>query len=214
MFIKWIVCEVPYAFRREFSKAQEKWSRIKEVKGFIGQAGGWDEQDGNDACILSLWRDPDSHEYFMKRTHDIIFFDTHQSRYYNRLDIQFFELMYEMIPPMSPIASALIDAKMLRVDIFKSEHTGRGQIEQLSNTWMIDMKNKREILIGAFLRNIANPSELMLVSFWKSGHSHKRSLDEIFPALKIMIRNTASFTHLKSRQVHLQEYWKILPFHF
>lgn len=113
MIVKWIVCDVPFAKREAFSRAQEAWQKIAWAEGFLGQVGGWEADDspavladgkaapsaaglgGADAatgtaraCILSLWRDREAYEYFFEYTHDAVTYKNGQAAAYRGIDIQ------------------------------------------------------------------------------------------------------------------------------
>jgi len=70
--LKEILCEVDPARREAFSRAQEAWSALSGVAGFLGQIGGWVEGEPERACILALWKDEPSYRAFLGGIHDAI----------------------------------------------------------------------------------------------------------------------------------------------
>jgi hypothetical protein len=73
MDIKWIICTVKNNQKQAFSEIQQKWSLTANSNGFIGQIGGWNILNLNEACILSFWENKESLDAFMKNIHDKIF---------------------------------------------------------------------------------------------------------------------------------------------
>ena len=90
MFIKHILCTVKPENKIAFSKAQDMWQKTKEVKGFIGQLGGWNMNSLNEAVILSFWQDKSSLDSFMALLHDDIFHKNKQQNTYETIEVSHF----------------------------------------------------------------------------------------------------------------------------
>ncbi|MGM0837217.1 MAG: YdbC family protein [Bacillota bacterium] len=89
MLIKYIKCQVEEESRAEFSKAQEKWSDLAYVEGFIGQLGGWCEN--GEAVILGFWESSGAYQHFMEHIHDTIFLENNQGNTYRSITVTLYE---------------------------------------------------------------------------------------------------------------------------
>ncbi len=85
--LKEILCEVDPALREAFSRAQEAWNALSGVEGFLGQIGGWLEEEPNRACILALWSDEPSYRAFLGGVHDAIVSRSSQAATYLRCTV-------------------------------------------------------------------------------------------------------------------------------
>jgi len=90
MFIKWIKCRVQASNRARFSAAQEKWNELESILGFLMQAGGWNEADANEACILAVWENKQAYDHFMREAHDAIYERSKQKGTFKELSISAF----------------------------------------------------------------------------------------------------------------------------
>lgn len=111
MFGKWIRCQVEPHSKYCFSAAQARWSELAGLRGFLGQAGGWNVQQPTEACLVSFWKDADAYQDFMKNHHDPIFHRTGQAHSYKKITIELFQGSIEQTTENSPsLPEALITA--------------------------------------------------------------------------------------------------------
>jgi len=85
--LKEILCEVDPALREAFSRAQETWSALSGVAGFLGQIGGWLEREPERACILALWKDESSYRAFLGGIHDATVDESGQAATWRRCTV-------------------------------------------------------------------------------------------------------------------------------
>ena len=85
MVLKYIICDVPENHKKDFSKAQSKWTALKKQDGLVCQFGGWDLSNPNLAHIFGFWENRAALDHFMEEGHDLIFKATNQSDYYSRI---------------------------------------------------------------------------------------------------------------------------------
>ncbi|PLR85274.1 hypothetical protein CVD23_10015 [Bacillus sp. V33-4] len=57
LLVKWIRAEVPDDKREQFSEAQEQWAELRNLQGFLGQCGGWNQRNPSEACVIGFWKD-------------------------------------------------------------------------------------------------------------------------------------------------------------
>lgn len=89
MILKEILCWVQPGDEQAFAEAQESWRAALTFDGFLGQLGGWCEQDSQLAIILGAWRDQESYDTFMKPQglHDQVFAASQQGQYVQRSEV-------------------------------------------------------------------------------------------------------------------------------
>ncbi len=116
MLIKSIRCQVEEQKKESFSKGQTQWEPISAVKGFMGQLGGWCEQNPNQAWIIAFWENPSTYQQFMEEVHDRIFLDSGQEKTYTAIHVDFFEMNHQP----EQIASLVDHAEILKVETIDS----------------------------------------------------------------------------------------------
>ncbi|MGK5506750.1 YdbC family protein [Brevibacillus formosus] len=90
MLIKWITCKVSESQKQSFSLAQEKWRPLEGIEGFLGQIGGWNQDQPLEACILAFWENIHHYQSFMEKEHDPIFHQSGQSETYEAILVELF----------------------------------------------------------------------------------------------------------------------------
>lgn len=92
MLIKSIRCQVADEKKESFSRGQTEWQLLSHVDGFLGQVGGWCEQDPNMAWIVAFWESRTAYQHFMKEVHDKIFLESGQGKTYSSIQVDLFEM--------------------------------------------------------------------------------------------------------------------------
>jgi heme-degrading monooxygenase HmoA len=113
MLLKWIRCEVDEEKKTAFSAAQEKWRDLKGCPGFLGQIGGWNAAETQEACILAFWENLNFYQSFMSDKHDEIFEQSGQKGTYQKISVDIVEVK-QSINHMS-MTEVLQKSKMLYV---------------------------------------------------------------------------------------------------
>ena len=116
MLIKSIRCQVEKQKKGLFSKGQTQWEPVSHVKGFLGQLGGWCEQDPNQAWIIAFWENPSTYQHFMKEVHDRIFLSSGQGKTYSAIYVDFFEMDHQP----QQMASFVENCDVLNVEVLES----------------------------------------------------------------------------------------------
>ncbi len=115
MLLKWIQCEVDGEKKAAFSAAQEKWRDLKGYPGFLGQIGGWNVADPQEACILAFWENHDSYQSFMSDQHDEIFARSRQKGTYYKISVDIVEVKQRIELNHMSMIEVLQRSKMLYV---------------------------------------------------------------------------------------------------
>lgn len=186
MLIKWINCIVKPGQRDRFSLAQQKWSKLKDIDGFIAQTGGWNEKDPLNACIMGMWRDLDSYQTFMNEYHDEIFQKNGQVNTYDQIEVRLFHSLMDIPGEFSNLHQALKSAAVIRVSVNhvyedRKNHFAEVQ-EKIWNPGMGEAEGMLYGLVGHSQQSHQSQESLYLItSFWRDQASHQRYKTEVFP---------------------------------
>lgn len=116
--LKWIRCTVTPVDRESFARAQEAWSTLSTVPGFLLQLGGWDSLRSDEAGILAVWRSLVHYETFMAKVHDRIVASSRQERTYMQIVTRIYPLAPAAAFPLEEALETFASAESLRVALF------------------------------------------------------------------------------------------------
>ncbi|TKI59058.1 DUF4937 domain-containing protein [Brevibacillus antibioticus] len=152
MLIKWITCKVSESQKQSFSLAQEKWRPLERNEGFLGQIGGWNQDQPLESCILAFWEDMQHYQSFMEKDHDQIFHQSGQSQTYEAISVKIFSKIVDM--DERNILDALENGDILRVVRAK------------------DRMSETEAMLGRVVaQSQKNSMEYLTASLWKRDSS-------------------------------------------
>ena len=185
MFIKWIICKVENHKKHTFSFAQEKWSEMIKYKGFIAQAGGWDLNTKNEACIISFWDNKESLDYFIKNTHDTIFNNTKQVETYSSIEVKYFDSLNDISDNYELLKEGIYGAKYLNVKTLKAK---KDEFESFKKTKI----NHSTVILGRELaKSTTNKEEYLISTFYnrfENNNSHlKPNINQILERQILLI---------------------------
>lgn len=163
MFVKWMECSVLKSKLHYFSAAQGKWSSLSNVKGCIGQFGGWEHRkEMSIAHIFGFWTDELSYQQFMNEYHDDIYERTGQSGTFEKINIVFGHM------PSNNLFSIIGDSDRVRCTSQNSDSASLVKL-QLLNKHHVQFESK--ILIKMNLERTIH-LDLELEPFWTICGSH------------------------------------------
>ena len=191
MFIKWNICKVENHEKHGFSFAQEKWSEMIKSKDFIAQAGGWDLNNKNEACIISFWENKESLDNFMKNTHDTIFNNTKQVETYSSIEVKYFDSFIENRDNYELLKEGIYGAKFLNVKTLKAS---KDEFESFKKTKI----NHSTVIIRKELKETeSNNFEYLISTFCKRFENNNSHLQP-------------NINQILERQILLVDSWKIV----
>ncbi|MFC8684180.1 YdbC family protein [Brevibacillus porteri] len=170
MLIKWITCKVSESQKQSFSLAQEKWRPLEGIEGFLGQIGGWNQDQQLEACILAFWEDIQHYQSFMEKDHDPIFHQTGQSQTYETISVKLFSKIADTNE--RNILDAFENGEILRV-VCAEENDGMSAYEAM--------------LGGVVGQSQKNSMEYMTASLWTKDHSGKVNENEQPQAYSVVL---------------------------
>jgi heme-degrading monooxygenase HmoA len=115
MLAKLMTCSVHSNQRDLFSYTQQHWAALAQVDGFIGQIGGWNTDQEEEAFVLGLWESEEAYQHFMKYTHDSIFYKSGQQSSYHHLDVDISKHVHTIGGRYAFFRSSAIEARYMMV---------------------------------------------------------------------------------------------------
>jgi len=212
MYIKWIVCQVKEGMREAFSRAQEQWISTAQAEGFIAQAGGWNIEDKNEACIIAFWESREHLEQFMASLHDRIFEENRQSATYHTISVSYFDSLLEMDGQADSLKEAIRNSSLLRIadcDVWPESVKHFEAVQR--SVWLPGMKQSEGMLGGMFSKASNQPHRYLVSTFWDSAEHHDRYANEKVPVLREKTAVGQDLNHITGRQIALVESWRVIP---
>lgn len=211
MIVKWIECEVPEELKDKFSAAQEKWTKLKEKPGFIGQVGGWDSIYPEKAYLIAFWEDEESIREFMLDGHDELVKETGQENTYENLAINYFASQTELEGEAGSLIDAIENSNFLRVAdcIVRSDGTKHFEDVQKS-VWLPGFKKAPGMQGGLFSRGQGDQNRYHLSVFWNYQKSNEDFEKQELLTLRKIAAINEDILSLDVTLVNLEETWKVV----
>ena len=211
MYLKWIVCNVNELKKQEFSNAQEKWGRTADSPGFIAQAGGWDLDDENKACIISLWKNKVYLNNFMENFHDKIIEENKQSITYEKISVGFFNKIGKEEGKDESISEVIRDCKFLRVTEF---YFSPGSVEDAdkiqTKVLPTGISESKEMPGEIILKDENNNLRYLNLTFREGIENQSIIAKNKFPDLGNKEGFNSRITKFVGRRILLIDKWKII----
>lgn len=206
MLLKWILCHCQNSQKNTFSKAQQQWATLASAPGFLGQFGGW---DNDQAGILGLWQDHKSYQHFMEKIHDEITDTNQQAQSYQSISVSLLE-------PTHPIGTSFQlsqqeDKALLRVARCELRD---GRLESFRETqeelWNPGMARLKGFLGGAW--GLTKSEKVAFVfSLWSNEAAHSHYQRDVFPGLKKQACTELDIANIQGYKVICEPSWLVLP---
>ena len=207
MILKWICCTVTKDKRSAFSRAQEAWSKIAAIRGFMAQAGGWDSHNLQRATVLGLWEDRSFYKAFMSKHHDRIHGGSRQDQTYTKCEVRIFDTLFEIPGSKEDFVEALQAASILRVARYRQRpEREKPFCETQAVHWAPGMKHVG-MLGGLFSKGGEEKTEYLVTTAWRDQKSHKRYRKELFPSLRAASGVDGDIIHLEGALLALEKAW-------
>jgi heme-degrading monooxygenase HmoA len=212
MLLKWIVCSVPDDTKEAFSIAQTKWAGLADIKGFVGQLGGWDLKSENEACVLGIWQHAEAYNTFMAEHHDRIFQDNEQAKTYRALNTVLLQPVYKMPGAYKDMSDSLDLAKAIRVaDCRVRPDREKHFVDVQREIWIPGMEQAVGMLAGSFNKVVGDSTRYIVTSFWDSLESHDKYVKVMLPALREAADVVQDVQHINGRLIIINSDWLVMP---
>ncbi len=208
MYIKWIVCKVKAGMQEEFSDSQGKWKETKRAPGFIAQAGGWNADNENEACIIAFWEGKEYLDKFMIDLHDKILEDNRQADTYNSVNAVYFNKMMDMEGEANSLTEAVEKSRLLRIaDCIVKQNKIRHFERMQNEIWFPGMKKSKGMLGGTFSRD--NNSRYLVSTFWDSIEDHTDYEVNSLPEFRIRASIDNDINKITGKKILVVDSWKV-----
>ncbi|WP_242142951.1 MULTISPECIES: DUF4937 domain-containing protein [unclassified Bacillus cereus group] len=205
MLLKTIFCQVEKEKMSLFSKAQERWGNLQNVNGFLGQCGGWDQEE---ACIFTLWENTSTYQTFMDEIHDSIFNNSNQQETYVACDIELYETLFHI--KESLLTNAIAKSTFIRTSICDVKSGKEEQFLHVQRTiWNEGMRETAGMLGGVVGKSLKNANRYIVLSFWKDEKPHRYYRNEIFPTLYEQANVASDVEHVQGKKVEYIKEWLV-----
>lgn len=209
MLFKWIVCKVQPDNRKQFSVSQEAWSSLASVNGFIAQFGGWDLKNDGDACILGIWQDKASYDYFMTEVHDEIFEANSQKSTYEEIATELFNVEMDMIGEKGNLVEALESGNYLRVaDCIVKPENEEHFVNAQKDVWVPAMSDAKGMIGGNFSKSL-NDSRYIVTTLWSEKELHDSYSQKVVPVMREQANVSDDLKSMIGRLVKLESSWSV-----
>ncbi len=207
MYLKWILCNVAKDKNQQFSDAQEKWNEKINAYGFIAQTGGWDLE--NKACIISLWDNKESLDYFMKTLHDKIVDRNQQAETYDSIDITHFDSMFEIKGSSGSLGTAIKIAKFLQIVNYRVKKEKMENFEKVQKDFELPLIKRSKGMLGGILSKAAdNTPNYLMLTFWNTMENYNNYVNkELLISLK---KENIDIEQIIKKKILLVDSWKII----
>jgi len=211
MIVKWIECQVQEDQKTKFSEAQEKWSKTKNVPGFIAQTGGWDSIFPDKAYIIAFWKNEESLRKFMLNEHDKIYDETNQAGTYKKLRINYFTGQTELEGDAGSLRDAIEHSYFMRAVNCIIRSDGINHFENVQKSvWMPGYKKAAGMQGGLFSKGQGEQNHYHLSAFWDYPESNEKfEKSELISLRKIAALNE-DILSLDVALIDIEESWKII----
>jgi heme-degrading monooxygenase HmoA len=209
MLIKWIKCFVPNGQKKMFSKAQEQWIALKGLDGFLGQAGGWNIRNLQEACIIALWKDLDAYESFMNDHHDVIFEKSNQRHTYEKISVVLYEKMLDILGTSPDLLRLFRIGKLLKITEC-IVHKGQQEFFEKMQQEIWKMAESEGMLAGVVSKSLTNNNHYFVASIWKNKELHQKYVQTKLPFLHEQSQLTEITREIAETIVELEELWTVM----
>jgi hypothetical protein len=212
MIIKRISCKVKESKKEAFFDHQKQWQPLSEVKGFLGQLGGWSTAEPLTACIYSFWRTQREYDFFMEEIHDGIVDRSGQRGSYESIDVRLFEENLEIAGMAAGIPEVVERANYIRAAHSQVKEDAVEHFEEMQrNVWNPGMQKSEGMLGGTFAFSQKQRSLCLVLTGWESEAVHRGYMEERFPKLLKMAETKHDVLELTGEEFKVEEEWRVCP---
>jgi heme-degrading monooxygenase HmoA len=212
LIIKRIFCNVKENQKEEFYEQQMQWKPLSNVKGFLGQIGGWNSKEPLIACVYSFWNNLTDYNQFMEEEHDQIFRKLGQINSYESIDVSLFREKQWIPGKEKDIVHVCKTSNYIRVAISKvKEDNIEHFVEMQRRVWNTGMQNFEGMLGGTFAQSQMKGNDFLILTGWKSEKDHYNYSKENFPELLKAANTNDDVLELIGEQFKVQEAWSVYP---
>lgn len=167
MFLRWTVCRVADRERDSFAQTQALGTRGRPSSGFLGQVGGWEQQDSQQACLATFWRDENAFLRSMTLVGDAEAGEPHDQTYL-ALSMESFEHLLEIPAQSQEMGDALWRATCLTVTEY---WVRKGRVPHFLSmqrrVWRPGSQLVPGHLFGLLFKDQSLPHRFLSVHFWE-----------------------------------------------
>lgn len=212
MWLKWIRCSVEKNNREAFCDSQQQWSAIRGEAGLVGQFGGWDTLEPNNAGIVGLWQNQKSLEAFMTPggTHDRIYAATGQEGLLQSVQTNVYHELFPMPGALPSLRAAARESTFMRVAQFRvSSEKYPLLLRAQRQIWIPALRKVEGMLGGSF--GTDGTDGFLVVTMWRDADLHEAYHNDVRPDLRREVMEMGGFPDtLDGCCLNVEPRWNIL----
>ncbi|GAF11120.1 hypothetical protein JCM19046_1610 [Bacillus sp. JCM 19046] len=172
MIIKQITCNVRGNKTELFSLGQRKWNALEQTDGFIGQFGGWSDNEENLAYLFSFWQNESVYQSFMKNDHDRLADLAMQSESIASINVKILKNLSTIKCPIDFKEENLKDCYIRFTNplVKKSRVTHFEQMQ--ADVWNTGMAQQQGMKAGYFAKSASVTGSYLILTQWDSKAAH------------------------------------------
>ncbi|MGR3762989.1 YdbC family protein [Rossellomorea sp. NS-SX7] len=210
MIIKRIICKVNESKKEAFFDSQKQWRSLSEVKGFLGQLGGWNTADPLTACIYAFWKTQREYDVFMEEVHDGIVDRSGQIDTYESIEVSFFQEKLEIPGMEAGMSEFVARTNYIRATLPQAKEEAVQRFTDMqAKVWNPGMQKSEGMLGGTFAFSQKQRNLCLVLTGWKSEADHRGYMEERFPDLLKTADPQRDVIGLTGEQCKVEEAWRV-----
>jgi len=203
------MCRVPEEKRESFSRAQQQWSALRDVQGFVAQFGGWNAADPTEACIVGLWKDRVSYTAFMDNIHDEIYLSGGQQETFDRATVTVMEKMLSVGDFERLLSGRWTEAELIRVADCRVM-PGREDhfLHMQQEVWNPAMEQTDGMLGGVFAGDMSS-RHFLTITWWESAKLHRAYVKNHVANLREQAELDLDIERIVGYEVRCEPSWRV-----
>ncbi|TMU85072.1 DUF4937 domain-containing protein [Bacillus sp. BHET2] len=211
MIIKRIICKVIEDQKVAFHENQKQWSSLSKEKGFIGQVGGWSNEEPLTACIYAFWESQEDYDYFMNEVHDEIFVPSDQGSTYSSIDVRLFDERGSIFRNESELNSVLWKSEYIRVTLAKVREDRLDHfVEMQQKVWSPGMGKSEGMLGGVYSFSQNEKGLFLTLSGWENEVCHHMYVKNRYPRLVEAAKLMEDAEGIVGEGFKVEDEWRVL----
>ncbi|WP_144212446.1 DUF4937 domain-containing protein [Shewanella donghaensis] len=205
---KIITCKVAKDQKAHFCHSQQGWKSAATCDGFMGQFGGWvqDEENVNHseltAVIVGLWRTEQDLALFMATVHDDIIEQNQQVSTYLNCSVN--RLSHVM--PIHHDQDKFPNTGILRIAYCDDVTDKQAFMANQQHIWNPGMIRQTGFIGGDVWQN---STQHVVLSYWSSALAHQQYQQGDFVSLRQQAKPLSYIGHISGFTVLLEPLWRI-----
>jgi len=209
MLLKLFRCDVSADQREVFAQGQRAWQACAQLDGFVGQMGGWHDDQ---AWVAAWWRDWASYQDFALENHDAIYQRSGQAGLYSHAESSFWtSLDGEKVDRRASFEADPVADSMQLEWIELAPGTQPDFRDFLAWRWRPGLAGTAGLIQARITRHRKRPGIYLAWSTWTRGAVHRSAASWLQPGFRLPQRRLRVLRSHQLTRIALAPSWQIPP---